>query len=72
MVMKIGIIKGCLIVLLQCPQKIHNFFYPVPEFVVYVPSQLVPKLRNYNATDDSKVDFRSFRKILRSRLGKLM
>ena len=34
--------------------------------------QILPRLRNYNSTDDSNVDFRSFRKILRSRLGKLM
>ena len=32
----------------------------------------IPRLRNHNTTDDGNVDFRSFRKILRSRLGKLI
>ena len=30
----------------------------------------LPRLRNHNATDDGNADFRSFRKFLRSRLGK--
>ena len=36
------------------------------------PPRTIPGLRNHNATDDGNVDFRSFRKILRSRLGKFM
>ena len=35
-------------------------------------SEVLPRLRNHNATDDGNINFRYFRKILRSRLGKLM
>ena len=40
--------------------------------VVGILNPLLPRLRNHNATEDGNVDFRSFRKILRTRLGKLM
>ena len=41
-----------------------------PEFFVVVMVTL--RLRNLNTTDDGNIDLRSFRKILHSRLGKLM
>ena len=40
--------------------------------IIGLASVLLPRLRNHNATDDGNVDFRSFRNILRSRLGKLL
>ena len=46
-------------------QKVNGFFGEVLLLAL-------PRLRNHNATDDGNLDFRSFRKILRSRLGKLM
>ena len=35
-------------------------------------NSLIARLRNHNAIDDDNVDFRSFKKSLHSKLGKLM
>ena len=47
-----------------------DFTSNVPVMFVRLPI-LIAKLRNHNATDDDNVDFRSFKKKLHSKLGKV-
>ena len=54
--------------ILECCVTFSGVKLSIRSFVL----SLIARLRNHNATDDDNEDFRSFKKNLHSKLGKLM